>query len=363
MLGKQLDDCFRGVCSSFKRIKDIVLQMKQEPEASDNCTNINHLLQERNDLSRLDQMEKKNVDRLETTLRQSNLKINQRTSRSNGAIPNVKNDHNHPANQRTSRSNGAIPNVKNDHNHPANQRTSRSNGAIPNVKNDHNHPANQRTSRSNGTIPNVKNDHNHPANQRTSRSNGAIPNVKNYHNHLANQRCQEETSIAEMKEGAAATDAPTRRLIGEMRANLTDETLTNLPQRSALRRTIQRKRKIDDAFPPLPLNLEDIDILEQFREVLVGGTQVRFLLDDTGDADNDAEEEENLLKRIIFFGTDEVLRFMTANSNWMADGTFKVAPQLFFQLYTIHVIKDNHVIPCLCQDDPEQYTSKGRKLP
>ncbi|KAL8601677.1 hypothetical protein ACOMHN_033853 [Nucella lapillus] len=38
----------------------------------------------------------------------------------NGAIPNVKNDHNHPANQRTSRSNGAIPNVKNDHNHPAN---------------------------------------------------------------------------------------------------------------------------------------------------------------------------------------------------------------------------------------------------
>ncbi|KAL8601664.1 hypothetical protein ACOMHN_033840 [Nucella lapillus] len=38
----------------------------------------------------------------------------------NGAIPNVKNDHNPPANQRTSRSNGAIPNVKNDHNHPAN---------------------------------------------------------------------------------------------------------------------------------------------------------------------------------------------------------------------------------------------------
>ena len=42
-----------------------------------------------------------------------------------------------------------------------------------------------------------------------------------------------------------------------------------------------------------------------------------------------------------------MLRFMTANSNWMADGTFKVAPQLFFQLYAIHVIRDNHVFPCL----------------
>ncbi|KAL8622640.1 hypothetical protein ACOMHN_009274 [Nucella lapillus] len=62
-----------GVCSSFKRIEDIVVQMKQE--VNDNRTDINQLLQERNDnLSRLDQMEK-NVDRLETTLRQSNLKI------------------------------------------------------------------------------------------------------------------------------------------------------------------------------------------------------------------------------------------------------------------------------------------------
>lgn len=178
--------------------------------------------------------------------------------------------------------------------------------------------------------------------------NGAIPNVKNDHNHPANPAdVQKQKGIAEMKERAAATDAPPRRLIGEMMGNLTDETLTNLPQRSALRRTIQRKRKRDDAFPPLPLNLEDIEIPEQFREVLVGGTQVRFLLHDTGDADNDAEEEENRLKRIILFGTDEMLRFMTANSNWMADGTFKVAPQLFFQLYTIHVIKDNHVFPCL----------------
>ena len=43
-----------------------------------------------------------------------------------------------------------------------------------------------------------------------------------------------------------------------------------------------------------------------------------------------------------------MLHFLTANSNWMADGTFKMAPQLFFQLYTIHAIRDNLVFPCLC---------------
>ena len=129
--------------------------------------------------------------------------------------------------------------------------------------------------------------------------------------------------------------------------DMSDETLTNLPQSSALRRTIHRKRKRDDAFPPLPQNLEDIDIPEQFRLAQVGGTQVRFLLHDTGADINDSEEEENWLKRIILFGTNEMLHFLTANSNWMADGTFKMAPQLFFQLYTIHAINDNHVFPCL----------------
>ena len=94
-----------------------------------------------------------------------------------------------------------------------------------------------------------------------------------------------------MKERAAATDAPPRRLIGEMMGDMSDETLTNLPQSSALRRTIHRKRKRDDAFPPLPQNLEDIDIPEQFRLAQVGGTQVRFLLHDTGADMNDSEEE------------------------------------------------------------------------
>ena len=115
--------------------------------------------------------------------------------------------------------------------------------------------------------------------------------------------------------------------------DMSDETLTILPQSSALRLTIHRKRKRDDAFPQ---NLEDIDIPEQFRLAQVGGTQVRFLLHDTGADINDSEEEEdNRLKRIILFGTDEMLHFFllqtltgwpTARLKWHHNYSFSYTP-------------------------------------
>ena len=49
-----------------------------------------------------------------------------------------------------------------------------------------------------------------------------------------------------MKQQASVSDAPPRRIVAEMMGKMTDEALTNLPQRDALRRTIQRKRKTDN---------------------------------------------------------------------------------------------------------------------
>ena len=74
--------------------------------------------------------------------------------------------------------------------------------------------------------------------------------------------------------------------------DMSDETLTNLPQSSALRHTIYRKRKRDDAFPPYPQNLEDIDLPVQFTLAQVGGTQVRFLLHDTGADINEVKKKK-----------------------------------------------------------------------
>ena len=46
------------------------------------------------------------------------------------------------------------------------------------------------------------------------------------------------------------------------------------------------------------------------------------------------------INRIIMFATPKMLSILRTSQSWYADGTFKVAPQQFYQLYTIHAEKD-----------------------
>ena len=62
-----------------------------------------------------------------------------------------------------------------------------------------------------------------------------------------------------------------------------------------------------------------------------------FLLYDSG-AVND---------RILVFGTERNLDFLQLSDGWYADGTFKVAPPLFRQLYTIHGERFGKIIPAI----------------
>ncbi|KAF0987337.1 hypothetical protein HZS_1116 [Henneguya salminicola] len=54
----------------------------------------------------------------------------------------------------------------------------------------------------------------------------------------------------------------------------------------------------------------------------------RFLLFDNNSINN----------RLIIFSTQRNLDRLNANRNWYCDGTFKSTPNLFYQLYTIHVL-------------------------
>ena len=42
-----------------------------------------------------------------------------------------------------------------------------------------------------------------------------------------------------------------------------------------------------------------------------------------------------------------MLSLLEESQSWYADGTFKVVPEQFFQLYTIHAKKDSMIIPCV----------------
>ena len=93
----------------------------------------------------------------------------------------------------------------------------------------------------------------------------------------------------------------------------------NLPQINNLKRTIHSQRKDDDS-PPTPLRREDIPVLPERYQVTKAGEQ--FLIFDSGVGDNE---------RILIFATQQGIRFLSNNSHWFMDGTFKLCPEIFYQ--------------------------------
>ena len=51
-------------------------------------------------------------------------------------------------------------------------------------------------------------------------------------------------------------------------------------------------------------------------------------------------------KGSLLFCTETALRLLADNTQWFMDGTFKVAPDMFRQLFTLHVLKSGKVLPC-----------------
>jgi len=49
--------------------------------------------------------------------------------------------------------------------------------------------------------------------------------------------------------------------------------------------------------------------------------------------------------RILMFGTMENINGIQQNEHWFVDGTFKVAPVLFYQVFTIHAMIYNKAVP------------------
>ena len=92
-----------------------------------------------------------------------------------------------------------------------------------------------------------------------------------------------------------------------------------LPSDEAIRKRLQRSRRKDQ--PPLALTLEDLNI------------QGNHL------------EEVNSAEIILMFATAANLHHLGKADVWYGDGTFKVCPKLFYQLYTIHAEVHGQILP------------------
>ena len=87
-------------------------------------------------------------------------------------------------------------------------------------------------------------------------------------------------------------------------------------------------------MPPTPAHREEIPDLPQTYRTTTNGDP--FLVYDGGVGDK---------QRIFIFASQDALQVSAESEHWYADGTFRVCPKMFSQLYTIHDQSDGRVFP------------------
>ncbi|XP_068212575.1 uncharacterized protein [Palaemon carinicauda] len=101
-----------------------------------------------------------------------------------------------------------------------------------------------------------------------------------------------------------------------------------------IRRAIRRYKQAAGAPHPIPSNLADMVIPSEYKKTSSGED---FLLYDSG----------LIEQRILLFSTPTNISLLEKSDNWFGDGTFKIVPELFYQLYTIHCLTSERVILCV----------------
>ena len=128
---------------------------------------------------------------------------------------------------------------------------------------------------------------------------------------------------------AYPNEAPLKIIWEELQTVSSEETLMRLSERWTIFREINRLKTRQR--PAIPRSLATLEITDPYDNTLDGG---RFLQFDSGADDPD---------RLLIFYTDYGLQKLCDSRTLFCDGTFKTAPRLFVQLYTIHGMIINHV--------------------
>ena len=98
-----------------------------------------------------------------------------------------------------------------------------------------------------------------------------------------------------------------------------------------MKRAIQRERR--KKIPEPPKSLSDLEIPDEWRTTSKGDNWL--LVDITLEGTD----------RVIIFCTEQNLRHLGRSTIWYGDGTFSVAPQHFYQMYTIHGVVLKQTLP------------------
>lgn len=123
----------------------------------------------------------------------------------------------------------------------------------------------------------------------------------------------------------------TQNIIATCVATTSEGTLGSLGKLTTIKRLIQRNRP--NKHDRNPKSVHEFIIPLSLTKTIDGQS---FLLFDSGKEDDD---------RMLIFGTERNLKYMESCPHWYTDGTFKAAPAIFEQLYTIHGAPHTNLVP------------------
>ena len=167
---------------------------------------------------------------------------------------------------------------------------------------------------------------------------------------------------AGMKRKASESQEATHSILTASIGELNEQTAVHLPKINSLKRTIVRSRNKAENVPPEPLSLQHLEIAECYTKTKKGQ---QFLLHDSG--------SESGNQRILIFGTQANIDSLSSAPVWLADGTFKTVPSLFYQMYVVHAMKGGpdliftgHIFSCiyvlLANKTQETYSNMWNKV-
>ena len=150
--------------------------------------------------------------------------------------------------------------------------------------------------------------------------------------------------INRIKDKSRAGNATPSYIVASEVAALEPGTAASLPPYAQLKRIVGRSR--GKQMPSCPTNLKDLIIPEELKTDHRGELFLQYDSRSVSDEESFSEEEsDSERERILIFASKQGLRALARSQVWLMDGTFKVVPSLFYQLYTVNILKEGVTMP------------------
>ncbi|XP_064637148.1 uncharacterized protein LOC135493607 [Lineus longissimus] len=160
--------------------------------------------------------------------------------------------------------------------------------------------------------------------------NNQVVQRVNDHTHAGDAAGVEMLTVrSNMKQRAEETEETPQQIITAGVQNMSDAASGAMTPITNVRRNIRRNRQRAGNQPPVPARAADVIIPRQSQMTARDGIFLRF---DNGEGEAD---------RILIYMSEDGQQCLATSDFWFADGTFKVVPEVFFQLYTIHSLTAN----------------------